>query len=105
MSQRDLETDGMPVRTQPLPLEFPGIHYMGQEEIEAAVRVLSARSPFRYYGIDLQHEVEAFEREFSAFLDIKHALARRNGSQPLSVAVSNTYRLDLCQRSSENVVF
>ena len=32
---------GTPVRTVPLPLEFPGIHHMGEEEITAALRVLS----------------------------------------------------------------
>ena len=49
---------GSPVRTQPLPLEFPGIHYMDEEEIEAATRVLRDRSPFRYYGVKLRDEVE-----------------------------------------------
>ena len=45
---------GEPVRRDPLPLEFPGIHYMDEEEINAALRVLRSRSPFRYYGVDLQ---------------------------------------------------
>ena len=40
---------------------------MDEEEIEAALRVLKCRSPFRYYGIDLQGEVEAFESEFASF--------------------------------------
>ena len=31
---------GQPVRTESLPLEFPGVHYMDEEEIRAAVRVL-----------------------------------------------------------------
>ena len=39
---------GTPVRTKPLPLEFPGVHHMGEEEIDAVVRVLRSRSPFRY---------------------------------------------------------
>ena len=26
---------GTPVRTEPLPLEFPGVHFMDEEEIEA----------------------------------------------------------------------
>src|SRR6266550_3585755 len=33
---------GIPVRTEPLPLEFPGIHYMGQEEINAALHIALA---------------------------------------------------------------
>ena len=52
---------GTPARTKPLPLEFPGMHFFDDEEVEAAVRVLKSRSPFRYYGIDLQSEVDAFE--------------------------------------------
>jgi 8-amino-3,8-dideoxy-alpha-D-manno-octulosonate transaminase len=77
-----------PVRTQPLPLEFPGVHHMGQEEIDAAVRVLSSRSLFRYYGVDLQGEVEAFEKEFAAFLGAGHALAVGSGTGALAVALS-----------------
>jgi 8-amino-3,8-dideoxy-alpha-D-manno-octulosonate transaminase len=77
-----------PIRTKPLPLEFPGAHYMGQEEIDAAVRVLSAKSLFRFYGIDPQNEAEAFEREFAAFVGVKHALAVGSGLGALSVALS-----------------
>jgi 8-amino-3,8-dideoxy-alpha-D-manno-octulosonate transaminase len=56
---------GKPVRSDPLPLEFPGIHHMGEEELEAAMRLLKGRSPFRYYGIDLRHEVHEFKSEFA----------------------------------------
>lgn len=79
---------GRPVRTIPLPLEFPGVHHMDEEEIDAALRVLRSRSPFRYYGIDLQGEVEAFEREFAAFLGIDHCLAVNSGTGALHVALS-----------------
>ncbi|MBV9081075.1 MAG: DegT/DnrJ/EryC1/StrS family aminotransferase [Acidobacteriaceae bacterium] len=82
------EATPTPVRTEPLPLEFPGVHYMGQEEIDAAVRVLSSRSLFRYYGIDLQNEADAFETEFAAFLGVKRALAVGSGTGALSVALS-----------------
>jgi 8-amino-3,8-dideoxy-alpha-D-manno-octulosonate transaminase len=79
---------GVPVRTEPLPLEFPGMHYLDDEEVEAAVRVLKSRSLFRYYGIDLQGEVDAFEREFAQFLGVKHALAVASGSGALQTALS-----------------
>jgi 8-amino-3,8-dideoxy-alpha-D-manno-octulosonate transaminase len=79
---------GSPVRREPLPLEFPGIHHMGQEEIDAAVRVLKSRSPFRYYGIDLQGEVEAFEKEFAEFLGIAHCLALNSGTGALHLALA-----------------
>jgi dTDP-4-amino-4,6-dideoxygalactose transaminase len=79
---------GVPVRSSPLPLEFPGIHHMDEEEIDAAIRVLRSRSPFRYYGIELQGEVEAFESEFADFLGITHCLAVNSGTGALHVALA-----------------
>lgn len=75
-------------REEPLPLEFPGIHYIDEKELEAVTRVMRARSPFRYYGLDLQKEAESFEAEFAAFLGVKHALAVGSGTGALSVALS-----------------
>lgn len=67
---------GTPVRSEPLPLEFPGVHHMDEEEIDAAMCVLRSRSPFRFYGVDLQGEVQAFESEFAQFLGVPYALAQ-----------------------------
>lgn len=61
MSADKTITATTPVRTQPLPLELPGIHHMNDEETQAVLRVLQSKSLFRYYGVDLQNEVEAFE--------------------------------------------
>jgi dTDP-4-amino-4,6-dideoxygalactose transaminase len=77
-----------PIRTRPLPLEFPGIHHMDDEEIEAALRVLRAKSFFRYYGIDLQREVEAFEAEFARYVGVRHAIAVGSGTGALGVALA-----------------
>lgn len=79
---------GNPVRTIPLPLEFPGMHYIDDEEVAAVVRVLKSRSLFRYYGIDPQGEVAAFETEFAEFIGVKHALAVTSGSGALQTALS-----------------
>jgi len=79
---------GAPIRRKPLPLEFPGVHYMDEQEIEAAARVLRSRSPFRYYGLDLQKEAESFEHEFAAFVGARHALAVTSGTSALAVALS-----------------
>ena len=79
---------GTPVRTQPLPLEFPGVHHMDDEEIEAAVGVLRDRSPFRYYGVKLRNEVELFEKEFAAHLGVPHAVAVSSGTGALHTALS-----------------
>ena len=89
VEQEKLAVDGgLPVRREPLPLEFPGIHHMDEEEINAAVRVLRSRSPFRYYGINLQGEVDAFESEFREFLGVSHCLAVSSGTGALHVALS-----------------
>ena len=74
---------GSPVRTRPLPLEFPGIHHFGEEEVAAATAVLRDRSPFRYYGVKLRGEVEQFEKEFAAHLGIPYAVAVSSGTGAL----------------------
>lgn len=79
---------GIPVRTEPLPLEFPGVHYMGDEELEAATRVLRSRSLFRYYGMNLGYEVQSFEREFAAFAGARYAIATASGTGALHVAMA-----------------
>lgn len=79
---------GAPVRTTPLPLEFPGIHHFGDEEIQAAVNLLKRRSLFRYYGVDLQKEVENFEAEFAKSLGVSHAVAVTSGTGALNTTLS-----------------
>jgi len=79
---------GEPIRTSPLPLEFPGVHHMDDEETQAALRVVRSRSLFRYYGVDLQGEVEALESEIKHFLGVSHALAVTSGTGALHVALS-----------------
>jgi dTDP-4-amino-4,6-dideoxygalactose transaminase len=79
---------GTPVRTEPLPLEFPGVHHMDEQEIEAAVRVLHDRSPFRYYGVKLGNEVEQFEKEFATHLGVPYAVAVSSGTGALHTALS-----------------
>ena len=77
-----------PVRTKPLPLEFPGVHYYDDQEIEAALRILRSKSLFRYYGMDLQKETEKFEEEFAKAVGARHALGVASGTSALSVALT-----------------
>jgi 8-amino-3,8-dideoxy-alpha-D-manno-octulosonate transaminase len=89
MKEEMLAIDGgTPVRTEPLPLEFPGIHHMDEQEVEAAVEVLRDRSPFRYYGVKLRNEVEQFETEFAAHLEVPYAIAVSSGTGALHTALS-----------------
>jgi len=84
----DLACDGgTPVRTTPLPHEWCGAHHMGEEEVEAVARVIRARSPFRYYGPDLQGEVAQLEQEFAAYIGVPHALGVNSGTNALQVAL------------------
>lgn len=75
-------------RKQPLPFEFPGANWYGREEEEAALRVIRAKSPFRYYGPDCLHEVDRFEEEFAHAVDVRHAVAVNSGTQSLAIAMS-----------------
>jgi 8-amino-3,8-dideoxy-alpha-D-manno-octulosonate transaminase len=61
---------------------------MGEEEIEAATRVLRSRSLFRYYGIDLQAEASRFESEFAAFVGTRYAIAVSSGTGALHTAMA-----------------
>jgi 8-amino-3,8-dideoxy-alpha-D-manno-octulosonate transaminase len=79
---------GKPVRTKPLPLEFPGMQHMGKQEVQAGLRVLKARSPFRFYGVNLQREVAKLEAEFAKTMGVKHALAVTSGTGGLHVALA-----------------
>lgn len=56
----------------PLPAEFPGAVWYGEEEVEAATRVIRRQSPFRYYGPDCGLEVREFETEFARFMASEH---------------------------------
>lgn len=81
-----------------LPAEFPGAIWYGEEEIEAATRVIRNQSPFRYYGPNCGFEVKAFEEEFARFMASKpgqpwpekstiHVTAVNSGTGALEVAL------------------
>ena len=83
----------MPSPTPPaapplLPYEWPGTTVMGAEERDAVVAVVEARSPFRYYGPDLQGYADRLEGAYRERLGRRHALAVSSGTAALSVAVS-----------------
>src|SRR5262245_60718516 len=71
-----------------LPQEWAGSYFIGEEEIEAVTRVLAARSPFRFYGHDLQHYADRVEDIFRQRLGRKHALLVNSGTGGLTVAMA-----------------
>lgn len=89
----------MDIPKQPLlPDEFPGAVWYGDEEIEAALRIIKNQSPFRYYGPHCNFEVAQLESEFGRFLSSKpganwpeqsalHVTAVNSGTGALEVAL------------------
>jgi 8-amino-3,8-dideoxy-alpha-D-manno-octulosonate transaminase len=59
----------------------------GPEEESAALDVLRARSPFRYYGPDLLRRADAFEESFAAKLQVPHVVAVSSGTAALACAL------------------
>ncbi|MDD5483956.1 MAG: aminotransferase class I/II-fold pyridoxal phosphate-dependent enzyme, partial [Kiritimatiellae bacterium] len=76
------------IRKTPLPFEFPGANFYGSGEEAAALRVIRAKSPFRYYGPKCGCEVDKFEGEFAKFTGVRRALAVSSGTQALATAMS-----------------
>src|SRR5262249_42860577 len=75
---------GTPARTRPERPMFPGGMELGEDEVEAAARVIRSHNVFRYYGVaDGPHEVADFERELAAFMGSEHALCVNAGSSAL----------------------
>ena len=75
------------IRNNPLPQEWHGAHYYGDEELDALKRVVESKSPFRYYGFDLQHEVEKLEQEFANYIGRRYALGTSSGTAALQIAL------------------
>ena len=79
---------GEPVRTRPLPPESPGIHYINENEIDNLVQVVKARSPFRFYGPDVQHMCDKLEEEFRKLYGLKYALGVSSGTEALYISLA-----------------
>ena len=78
---------GTPVFNEPFFRGFPGIREYGQEEIDNLIQVIKARSPFRYYGLDVQGMVKQFETLFCEKFGVKHAVAVTSCTASLVVAL------------------
>jgi dTDP-4-amino-4,6-dideoxygalactose transaminase len=68
--------------------DWPGTRYMDETEIAAVTRVLTARSPFRYYGPDLQNEASQFEAELSQFIGSRFCVGVSSGTTALQAALA-----------------
>ena len=71
-----------------LPYDWPGSSFIGEEEAAAVRAVVEARSPFRYYGPDVQGYADAIEAAYQKRFDQPHALAVNSCTAALSVAMT-----------------
>ena len=78
---------GTPVRETVLYKGWPGIREYGLEEAENLIKVIKARSPFRYYGPDIQNMVKNFEKGICDKFGVKHALGVTSCTASLIVAL------------------
>src|SRR6266852_4725877 len=81
---------GTPVRAKPLKAGFWGPQYYGEEEQQQLNDVLSTRRPFRWYGPgdEPPMKVATFEKEFSARMGTRYALAVTSGTAALQCAMA-----------------
>jgi len=69
------------------PCEFPGVHWLDEEEEEAVLDVLRSRAVYRYYGINKPKYVDALEASAREFYGTRYALAVNSGSGALITAM------------------
>ena len=71
------------------PHEFPGALWYDQEEVDAVSKVISNKSPFRYYGVKCDKEVFNFEKELGEYLSTS-SLSNKNQHNKVYVTAVNS---------------
>ncbi len=70
------------------PQEFPGVHWLDEQEEQALLDVVRHGSLFRYYGIGQPRHVDGLEAAAREYYGVKHALAVNSGTGALTCAMS-----------------
>ena len=71
------------------PHEYPGALWYDQEEVDAVSKVISNKSPFRYYGVKCDKEVFNFEKELGEYLNTS-SLSNKNQHNKVYVTAVNS---------------
>ncbi|MDH4027994.1 MAG: aminotransferase class V-fold PLP-dependent enzyme [Nitrospirota bacterium] len=66
---------------------FPGARFIGAEELESTKEVIAARSPYRFYGLNLLKQAEILESLCCDIFKRKHTLAVTSGTAALHCAL------------------
>jgi 8-amino-3,8-dideoxy-alpha-D-manno-octulosonate transaminase len=69
------------------PSEFPGAHWLDQQEEDAVLDVLQHGSLFRYYGLKPPKAVDGYEAAARAYYGVKYALGINSGTGALITAM------------------
>jgi 8-amino-3,8-dideoxy-alpha-D-manno-octulosonate transaminase len=69
-----------------LPYEWPGSYFYGEEELAEVTKVIQAKSPYRFFGHNLQNTAAQVEKYFCERLSREHALMVNSGSAALTIA-------------------
>ena len=67
--------------------DYYGLNYYNSEEVDVASKVIINKSPFRYYGDHLSHEVDNFEVECTQYFGVKYAHTVNSATGGLSCAL------------------
>ena len=70
------------------PQEFPGVHWIDEQEEQAVLDVVRNGSLFRYYGLKPARHVDELEQAAREFYGVKHALAINSGTGALICAMT-----------------
>jgi len=87
--KRDLPAieGGRPVFRKKFTTHGFGLYLYGKEELDNIKAVIRAKSPFRYYGVEVQHFTDKFEKAFAKMCKVKYALGVTSGSAALHVSL------------------
>lgn len=88
MSEKLAINGGTPVRSIPMPPNYPGATSMGKEEEKEVLEVLASQTLFRYYGPQNPlMKVKQFETDTAKRLGAKNCVAVTSGTASLIVAL------------------
>ncbi|MGQ9629353.1 MAG: DegT/DnrJ/EryC1/StrS family aminotransferase [bacterium] len=83
MEERLAIDGGTPVTTKPLPSTLHGVEEIGEEEIEAVVKVLRSHKIFRFLNPPEESATAQLEAKYRESLGVKYALAVTGGTTAL----------------------
>lgn len=69
-----------------MPKDYFGGNMYNSDECNAATKVIMARSPFRYYGNQMQNETEKFEKKCKDYFGVDYTHSVNSGTGAISCA-------------------